>query len=172
MTESLIFPVRYDSRLVERLVVLANDSDDWLPKWNRHGRPVGIVYPVHPSGVFPAVDKATAAVEDSMMYVRALIEHPVLQIGTETINLLMNHSRKRKTTWIVSSVGNFLNDVVSLEELTEFLHDYQKPARLVLIKFKKDLSKKVWLVVDMLKWHKRPHLVVRKSGSSANVGSG
>ena len=62
---------------MERLGALANDPDVSVPKCCRHGCPFGIVHPFHQSGVFPALDKATAAVEDSMMHGRALIEHPV-----------------------------------------------------------------------------------------------
>ena len=47
-----------------RLGTLAYDPDVEVPKWSRHGWPLGIVHSFHPSGVVPAVDKASAAVEE------------------------------------------------------------------------------------------------------------
>ena len=77
VTESLVSLQLCCRQLMEWLVTLVNDPDVWVPKWCRHGWPLGIVHPIHPLGVFPAVDKATAAAEESRMYGRALIEHPV-----------------------------------------------------------------------------------------------
>ena len=76
-TESFVSPVHHCWQLMEWLVTLAKDPDVWVPKWCRHGWPLGFVRPLHPLGVFPAVDKATAAVEESMIFGRALIEHVV-----------------------------------------------------------------------------------------------
>ena len=45
-------------------VTVANDPIVWVANCRRHGWLLGMVRPVRPSGVFPAVDKATAKVDE------------------------------------------------------------------------------------------------------------
>ena len=69
--------------------------------WACRRWPLGVVHPKPPSSGFPAVDKATAAFEESMMFDRAAIEHLVLWISTETTEVFRKHSRRPKMTCAV-----------------------------------------------------------------------
>ena len=95
-------PVRYCWQPMDMLDALANDPHVWIPKWCRRGWNLGIVH-------LPAVDKATAAVEESTMYGRVLVEHPVhFGSAQELSKFSVRHNRK--TTWTVSSVASLLEN--------------------------------------------------------------
>ena len=76
-----------------------------------------------------------------------------LWISTETIKVSTRHNRRPNTTWTVSSVASLLIQIRIFWMSSRILsHDVPKLGRLaVIVKLEKDMSKKVRLVVDMVR---------------------
>jgi hypothetical protein len=135
------------------LVSLSGDPDVALPRWLGDGFPLGIEREIQYCGVFPPVDSDSASVEASKVFGKLLAANPVSLEAHKNYESFYEECELAEEDLKRVVDSGYASRHESLQELrTELLGQDPVPAKLaVIVKELPDSSKKVRLIVDMLR---------------------
>ena len=140
----------YWADLFQWIIEEANDPDTDIPDWIRDGFPLGIDRPITPRGVFPATTADSASIELSRAFGKikawaGLSEHRNYKSFYEEATAADADFKDR----IVSK--GFAERIRDTKELERRFGEVRAPKVAVVAKTKNDGTKKVRLIVDMLR---------------------
>ena len=150
----------YWSELFGALIDESGDPDVDIPDWISSGFPLGIDRPIVPRGVFPINDSDTAAVEQSRAF-GSMAAHGDLDKHTNYKSFYDEVEAADADFDRIVEKG-FAERVATTHELKMRWGEVRAPKVAVVAKVKRDGTKKVRLIVDMLRSGTNGDIVARE----------
>ena len=142
---------QYWADAIEAIVKGAGDPDTVLPEWVRSGFPIGIEHEIVNTGVFPAVSEDSAAVEASRAFGLVADANPVPLEEHCNYKSYYDEEADAEADLLRTIAAGYAERIDTTEELVARFGNTKVAKIGVVVKIRKDMTKKIRLIVDMLR---------------------